>query len=163
SRPRPASRNRTGPHREGPTMRKLLWLAGLVALGWAVGAAVPAARAQGDFPNRPVRLVVGFPPGSVADLSARVLGNREPHLLGRQIVIENRPGAGGSLAAELAARATKDGYTLYLGASANVANAAMNPKLPFDIDKDFAPIALVATAAVVLVVHPSIGVNSLKE
>ena len=84
-------------------------------------------------------------------------------IVGQQVVIENRPGAGGSLAAELAARAPKDGYTLYLGASANVANAAMNPKLPFDIDKDFAPIALVAYAAVVLVVHPSIGVGSVPE
>jgi tripartite-type tricarboxylate transporter receptor subunit TctC len=144
-------------------MRRLQWLAGLAAVVLAVGFAASAAWAQGDFPNRPVRIVVGFPPGSVADLSARVLGNRMTQIVGQQVVIENRPGAGGSLAAELAARAPKDGYTLYLGASANVANAAMNPKLPFDIDKDFAPIALVAYAAVVLVVHPSIGVGSVPE
>jgi len=154
-------------------MRKLHWraglgraglgLAGLAALALAIGGAIPEAQAQSDFPNRPLRLVVGFPPGSVADVSARVLANRVSQLLGQQVVIENKPGAGGSLAAELAARSPKDGYTLYLGASANVANAAMNPKLPFDIDKDFAPIALVASAAVVLVVHPSTGVNSLKE
>jgi tripartite-type tricarboxylate transporter receptor subunit TctC len=83
--------------------------------------------------------------------------------VGQQIVIENRPGAGGSLAAEYAAHAPKDGYVLYLGASANVANAAMNSKLSFDLEKDFEPIALVAAAAVVLVVHPSLGINTVPE
>ena len=144
-------------------MRGPKWLAALVSAVAVAAVAASPAQAQADYPNRPVRLIVGFPPGSVADISARVLGNRMSQIIGQQIVIENRPGAGGSLAAEVAARSPKDGYTLLLGASANVANAAMNPKLSFDIDKDFAPIALVATAAVVLVVHPSIGVSDVKE
>ena len=75
----------------------------------------------------------------------------------------SKPGAGSNLAAEFVARAPKDGYTLFLGASANVTNAAINPKLPFDIAKDFVPIALVSTAAVILVVHPSINVGSVQE
>ena len=94
---------------------------------------------------------------------ARVLGNRMGQILGQQVVVENKPGAGSNIAAEYVARAPKDGYTLFLPGSANIANAAINPKLPFDIIKDFAPIALVNTAAVILVVHPSLGVNSVKE
>jgi tripartite-type tricarboxylate transporter receptor subunit TctC len=123
----------------------------------------PAALAQSDYPNRPVRLIVGFIPGSAADITARVLGQRMGALLGQQLVIENKPGAGSSLAGELAARAPKDGYTLFIGSSANVTNAAINPNLPFDIAKDFAPIALTNTAAVILVVHPSIGVASVAQ
>lgn len=142
-------------------MRGLQCLAGLVVAMLALF--ITAAQAQGAFPNHPVRLIVGFPPGTVADISARVLGNRMSQIVGQQIVIENRPGAGSNLAAEVAARSPKDGYTIYLGASANVANTAMNPKLPFDMQNDFAPIALVAAAAVVLVVHPSLGVNSVQE
>ena len=107
--------------------------------------------------------MVGFTPGSSADITARILGNRLGQILGQQIVVESKPGAGSNLAAEFVARAPKDGYTLFLGASANVTNAAINPKLPFDIAKDFVPIALVSTAAVILVVHPSINVGSVQE
>ena len=104
-----------------------------------------------------------FTPGSVADITARVLGNRMGQILGQQVVVENKPGAGSNLAAEFVARAPKDGYTLFLPGSANVANAAINPNLPFDIAKDFAPIALVNAVAVILVVHPSLGVNNVQE
>jgi len=78
-------------------------------------------------------------------------------------VVEGKPGAGSSLAAEFVARAPKDGYTLFIASSANITNAAINPNLPFDIGKDFAPIALINTAAVILVVHPSTGVNTVQE
>jgi tripartite-type tricarboxylate transporter receptor subunit TctC len=83
--------------------------------------------------------------------------------IGQQIVVENRPGASSSIAAEAAARAPKDGYTLFLGTVANVVNAAITPGLAFDFAKDFAPIGLAATVPVMLVVHPSTGVNSLAE
>ncbi len=129
----------------------------------ACGMAVPAALAQSDYPNRPVRLVVGFPPGSSADIAARVVGSRMTALLGQQVVVESKPGAGSSIAAEQVARADKDGYTLFMLSSANVTNEAINPKLPFNIVKDFAPIALVNTTAVILVVHPSTGVSNLKD
>jgi tripartite-type tricarboxylate transporter receptor subunit TctC len=126
-------------------------------------AASGLAQAQSDYPNKPIHLIVGFTPGSVADITARVLGNRMGQILGQQFIVENRPGAGSNLAAEYVARAPKDGYTLFLPGSANIANAAINPNLPFDIIKDFAPIALVNEAAVILVVHPSLGVNNVQE
>jgi len=135
----------------------------LFVIAIAIAAGLPAARAQSDYPNKPVRLIVGFIPGSSADITARVLGSRMSQLLGQQIVVENKPGAGSSLAAEYVARSPKDGYTLFVASSANITNAAINPKLSFDIMKDFAPIALVNITAVILVTHPSVGVTSLKE
>lgn len=134
-----------------------LWAAALLLVAGA------AAQAQGDYPNKPVRLIVGFTPGSSADITARVLGNKMSQILGQSVVVEARPGAGSNLAAEFVARAPKDGYTLFLGASANVTNAALNPNLPFDFAKDFAPIELVSTAAVILVVHPSVAANNVRE
>src|SRR5215472_6717600 len=120
---------------------------GAKRLGFAVAflllASVPAALAQSDYPNRPIRLIVGFIPGSAADITARVLGQRMGQILGQQFVTESKPGAGSSLAAEFVARAPKDGYTLFLGSSANITNAAINPHLAFDMARDFAPIALV--------------------
>src|SRR5215210_7815534 len=134
------------------------------ALALACGLATSATPARADdYPNRPVRLLVGFIPGSSADITARVLGNRMGQILGQQFVIENKPGAGSSLAAEQAARSPKDGYTLFLGSSANITNQAILPSVAFDMTKDFAPVALATTAAVILVAHPSVGVNNLQE
>jgi len=141
-------------------MRGLQLVLGSAAL-LLVSAAT--AHAQDAYPNKPVHLVVGFTPGSVADITARVVGNKMGQILGQQFVIENKVGAGSSIAAEYVARSPKDGYTLYLPGSANIANAAINPKLSFDIIKDFAPIGLVSAAAVILVVHPSLAVNNVQE
>jgi tripartite-type tricarboxylate transporter receptor subunit TctC len=132
-------------------------------IGILLGAAMPATAAETDYPNRPVRLIVGFTPGSAADITARVMGQRMAQTLGQQFVVESKPGAGSSLAAEAVARAPKDGYTLFLLSSANIANAAINPNLSFDVAKDFAPIALVDTAAVILVVPPPTGVKTVQE
>jgi tripartite-type tricarboxylate transporter receptor subunit TctC len=140
-----------------------LRMMGLLAATLLAAFTGNTARAQSDYPNKPIRLVVGFTPGSVADITARVLGNRMGQILGQSVVVENRPGAGSNLAAEFVARSAKDGYTLFLPGSANIANAAINPNLPFDIAKDFAPVALVSAAAVILVVHPSLGVSNLQE
>jgi tripartite-type tricarboxylate transporter receptor subunit TctC len=107
--------------------------------------------------------VVGFPPGAAGDLISRALGGYFSTALGQQFVVENRPGASSNIATEYAARAPKDGYTLFLGTVANVVNAAVSSNLSFDFGKDFAPIALAATVPVVLVVHPSTGVNSVAE
>jgi tripartite-type tricarboxylate transporter receptor subunit TctC len=128
----------------------------------ALLAIAPPACAE-DYPNRPVHIMVGFIPGAAADITARVLGNGLSKLLGQQFVIENKPGAGSSLAGEFSARAPKDGYTLFLGSSANIANQVMATSPSFDMTKDFAPIALATTAPVILVVHPSTGVNSVGE
>lgn len=144
-------------------MHRVKQLAAASVLMACLSLVAPAAPAQSEYPSRPVRLIVGFIPGSAADITARVLGQRMGQLLGQQFVIETKPGAGSSLAAEFVARAPKDGYTLFVASSANITNAAINPNLPFDITKDFAPIALINTAAVILVVHPSIGVDNVSE
>jgi tripartite-type tricarboxylate transporter receptor subunit TctC len=135
---------------------------GLACAGAALAVAPAATRAQ-DFPTRPIRVIVGFGPGSGADITARVVGARMSQILGQQIVVENKPGAGSSLAAEAVARAPKDGYTLLMATISQPINAAVVPNLNFDFVKDFAPIALVSTTANLLVVHPSIGVKSVSE
>src|SRR3954452_2790471 len=114
--------------------RFVLWTAVLLLAGRP-----GPAQAQSDYQKKPIHIIVGFTPGSVADITARVLGNRMGQILGQQIVVENRSGAASNLAAEFVARAPKDGYTLFLPGSANIANAAINPNLSFDIAKDFAP------------------------
>jgi tripartite-type tricarboxylate transporter receptor subunit TctC len=136
-------------------------LTGAILISVALAGAA-SAQAQ-DFPSRPIRVFVGFGPGSGADITARVVGARMSQILGQQIVVENKTGAGSSLAAEAAARAPKDGYTLLMATISQPINAAVVPNLPFDFVKDFAPIALISTTPNLLVVHPSIGVKSVKE
>jgi tripartite-type tricarboxylate transporter receptor subunit TctC len=123
--------------------------------------AVATAHAQ-DYPSRPIRVVVGFGPGAVADVILRVLVNRMSQTLGQQLVVENRPGAGSSLGAEYVARAPKDGYTLLMCTVAQTINPAMN-NLSFDFGKDFAPIAAIANAPQMLVAHPSFPANTVQE
>jgi tripartite-type tricarboxylate transporter receptor subunit TctC len=125
-------------------------------------AAVASARAD-DFPSRPLRLVIGFPPGSAADITARLVGDSMSQTLGQQVVVESRPGAGSSLAAESVVRAPADGYTLYIGTSSNLTNAAISATLRFDFAKDFAPIVPLTGLPLILAVHPSLGVSSLEE
>src|SRR5262245_40687101 len=102
-------------------------------------AAVPQTRA-GDFPSQPLRLIIGFPPGSAADITARLVGAHRSETLGQQVVIERRTGAGSGIAAEYVARAPADGYTLFIGTSSNLTNAAINSNLRFDFAKDLAPV-----------------------
>jgi tripartite-type tricarboxylate transporter receptor subunit TctC len=140
--------------------RLAYWI--LCGLALAIGVDTGASRAE-DYPVRPVRIVVGFPAGAAGDLVSRALATYLGGALGQQFIVENRPGASGNIASEYASRAPKDGYTLFLGTVANVVNAAVSSNLSFDFGKDFAPIALAATVPVVLVVHPSTGVNSVAE
>ena len=128
----------------------------------AMVSGLAAAHAD-DYPNAPIHLISGFPPGSTADISARVVGAKMGQILGQQFVIENRVGAGSSLAAAQVARAPKDGYTLYVGNAANVINAAMSSSLNFDFYKDFEPVALITSTPTVLAVTPELGVKSVKE
>ncbi len=123
---------------------------------------VASASAQ-DYPTGPLRLVVGFTPGTTADITARVIGARMSQTLGQQIVVENRVGAASSLAGAQVARAPKDGYTLYVSSAANVINAAMSSGLNFDIMIDLAPITLLTSTPTVLVASPELGVKSVKE
>jgi tripartite-type tricarboxylate transporter receptor subunit TctC len=132
------------------------------AIAAAVSLAAVSVQAQ-DYPTQPVRVISGFPPGTTADISARVVGAKIGQILGQQFVVENRPGAASSLAGAAVARAPKDGYTLYIASAANMINAAMSASVPFDVLKDFAPIALITSTPTVLVVTPELGVKSVKE
>jgi tripartite-type tricarboxylate transporter receptor subunit TctC len=141
-------------------MRRTAVLGLILALTAVVG--VPHGRA-GDFPSQPIRLIIGFPPGSAADITARVVGNAMSETLGQQVVVESRPGAGSSLAAEFVARAPADGYTLFIGTASNLTSAAINPNSRFDFAKDFAPVTPLTVLPLILAVHPSLGVSSVKE
>ncbi len=144
-------------------MRPVKSLAVIAAALVGVAVAASAAFAQADYPNRPVRLIVGFPPGSSADIAARVVGARMTQVLGQQVVVESKPGAASSIAAAEVARAEKDGYTLFMLSAANVINEQINPKLSFNIAKDFAPVAMINTTAIILAVDPSLGLNNVKD
>ncbi len=122
--------------------------------------ASPGVPAQ-PYPAKPVRIIAGFPPGSGADITARVIGLRLAEAMGQQMIVDNRPGAGSNIAAELAAKAPPDGYTLFIGTVANTINATLYSKLPFDFARDFAPIALATAAPNILVVHPSVPAQSV--
>jgi tripartite-type tricarboxylate transporter receptor subunit TctC len=135
-------------------------VAALVAL--ALLAAGSLAHAQTDYPSRPVRIIVGFGAGAVADTPGRLLAQKFSQAFGQQFVIENRPGAGSSIAAEFVSRAPPDGHTLFMATSANTINATVS-KLGFDIVKDFSPIALVCAVPNMLVAHPSLGVDTLQQ
>jgi len=138
------------------------WVRAAVAVALCVGLNAGQSGAQ-TYPDRPVRIVVGFPAGAAGDLVSRALAVHLGNALGQQFVVENRPGASSNIATEYAARAPKDGYTLFLGTVANVVNAAVSSNLAFDFGRDFAPIALIATVPTVLVVHPSTGAGSVSE
>jgi tripartite-type tricarboxylate transporter receptor subunit TctC len=125
-------------------------------------AAVPT-HAQPKFPAKPVRIVVGFSPGSATDITARMLGPRLSELWGQPVVVENRAGAGGTLAATVVARAAPDGYTLLLTSAAFAIAAALRTDLPYDSLKDFAGVTQVGFTSGVLTVAPSLGVKSVKE
>jgi tripartite-type tricarboxylate transporter receptor subunit TctC len=122
-----------------------------------------AAAAEGDYPSRPVRIVVGFGPGSAADLTARVVAQRLSRTMGQQFIVENKPGGGSTVAADQVVRGSKDGYTLFMGTVANVINSVMQPNLAFDFSRDLAPIVYATSSPNILVVHPSTGVNNVKE
>jgi len=135
---------------------------GLVAAVAALWLGVAAA--QQNYPTKPIRFIVTFPPGGSADRIARalvpVLGDR----LRQQVLVENRPGAGGNIGMELVARAAPDGYTMGLGAAgALAANVSLYPKLPYDPVKDFAPVSNVAFVPFLLIANPSLPVNNLQE
>jgi tripartite-type tricarboxylate transporter receptor subunit TctC len=143
-----------------PTFRAVFVLALLAALA---GSLSIGAQAQ-TWPSKPLKLIVPFPPGGSTDILARALGQKLSEGLSQPVVIDNRPGAGGSIGAEAAAKAAPDGYTLFLG---GVGSHAINPnlhdKLPYDPIKDFAPVGLLAHAALILVVHPAVPARDIAE
>jgi tripartite-type tricarboxylate transporter receptor subunit TctC len=116
-----------------------------------------------DYPNKPVRLVVGYAAGGATDVIARLLAQKLSTQLGQQFVVENRAGANANIAAELVWRSTPDGLTLYMGGINNAISASLYSKLPFNFIKDFAPVSQVATIPNILVVNPSVPVKNVKE
>lgn len=128
----------------------------------AVLLAATGAAAQ-QYPVKPVRMIVPFPPGGNTDIIARVYAPRMGEYLGQQLVIENRGGAGGSIGTEIASRAAPDGYTLIMVSAGHTINPAMAKKLPYDSVKDFAPISVIADVPTAFVVHPSLPAKNLKE
>ena len=117
---------------------------------------------QGSYPDKPVKIIVGFPPGTTGDVIARLMAPKMSEGLGQQIVIENKPGAGSSIGAEAVARAPADGYTLLVSTIANTINPSLF-KLSFDFQRELAPIAMLAEAPGLLVAHPSSGAQNVQE
>jgi len=135
----------------------------LLVLALALAAALPAAQAQtGKWPSKPVRVIVPFPAGGSTDIVARILAARLSEEFGQQFVVDNRGGAGGTIGAEIAARAEPDGYTVIVVASSYVTAAALY-KLPYDPVKGIAPISMINTGALMLSVNASMKVANLKE
>ena len=136
----------------------------LVAAAALLAAFVTGPVQAQEWPAKPIRLVVPFPPGGTPDILARLLGQRAARALGQQVVVDNRPGAGGNVAMEIVARSAPDGYTVVMG---TIGTCALNPSLyanlPFSVQRDFAPVMLVGSIANLLAVHPSVPATSVKE
>ena len=142
-------------------MRNWIVTATLLTLG--IIAAGSAAAAD-DYPSKPIRLVLGYPPGGSDDYLARILGVRLTEKLGQHVVVDNRPGAAGNAAAEIVATAAPDGYTLFLSPTTLLAaSRSLYPKLGYDLLKDFAYVSVVATGGTVLLTHPSLPAKNVAE
>ncbi len=136
-----------------------------LSLAAAAGLALASAglHAQG-FPTKPIRMMVPFPAGGGSDTMGRIIGQSLGERLGQSIVVENRPGAGGSIGADVVAKAQPDGYMILLGSTSELVQYPnVNPKIPYNPLRDFAPISLVGSVPMVLIVHPSLPVRSVKD
>ena len=130
----------------------------------AIAAMFPVLAAAQAFPTKPIRMIVAYPPGGGTDIVARIIAPKLGSALGQQVVIENRAGAGGIIATDIAAKSPPDGYTWFFGSAGNLAiNQALYSKVPFDIAKDFAAITQVVSVDVILTVHPSLPVKTVGE
>jgi len=136
-------------------MKRLLWITLLVSAN---------ALAQGDYPNKPVRLVVGFAAGGISDVLGRAIAIPLSKQLGQQVIVENKPGAGTTIAGDYTVRSAPDGYTLWLqDITTHAINANLYSKLPYDSIKDFSYVAMVASTPLMLVVHPSTPASNVRE
>jgi tripartite-type tricarboxylate transporter receptor subunit TctC len=133
-------------------------------LGILLSAVAITSFAQQDYPNKPIRLVVPFPPGGGTDILARVVVNKLSPATKGTVVVDNRPGAGGNIGVDLAAKSLADGYTIVMGQTSNLAvNPTLYSKLPYDPVKDLAPISAVGTAPLVLVVSTNSPFKTLAD
>ncbi len=134
----------------------------VMALAAALVLPLSPAHAQ-KFPDKPVRFIVPFPPGGGNDILARALSPRLGELLGQSVVVDNRAGAGGNIGTDLAAKAAPDGHTIVIASNQVTINPWLQSKLPFDIEKDFAPVALVASVPMLLAVNPAVPAKDVRE
>ena len=142
----------------------LHWLRAVTLVFVPLTALLPMVPAHAQpYPAKPIRMILAFPPGGPTDIVARVLAQKLTTQLGQQVVIDNKPGAGGNIGAELAARAPNDGYTVFYNTSAIVINPALYGKASYDTLKDFVPVALTAAIPMVLVTHPALPAKTMKE
>ncbi|MEO7726506.1 MAG: tripartite tricarboxylate transporter substrate binding protein [Burkholderiales bacterium] len=140
---------------------KLAMQCALAALSGAIGIAAPAAAQQ--YPSKPVRFIVPFPPGGPTDIMGRLASQRLTEAWGVQVVADNRAGAGGNIGADLCAKSPPDGYTICMLTVAQSISPSIYPRLPFDPLKDFAPVTLMATLPSLLMVHPSLPVKNVRD
>jgi len=139
---------------------KLFRCAALIAI---TATAVAASLALAEYPDRPLRLVVPFPPGGATDPLARLWSQKLAETFGQQVVVDNRPGAGTTIGAEFVAKSPPDGYTLFLSSISNAISTVLYRKLNYDLMRDIAPVTLLATTPGMLVVHPTLPAKSVKE
>lgn len=133
------------------------------ALAAAVFAVLPYSANAQSYPNRPVRMIVPYPPGGSLDITMRVLGPKMTEVMGQNVIIDSRPGADGNIGTELVARAPADGYTVLIHAVPLVVNPSLRSKLPFDVNKDFIPVSVLTASPLVLVANPSVPVKTVGE
>ncbi|MGJ7498191.1 Bug family tripartite tricarboxylate transporter substrate binding protein [Variovorax sp. RT4R15] len=134
-----------------------------LVLGLCTWAAMPVAAQPADYPSKPIRLVIGFAPGGAADYVARAMSNAFGKALGQPVVVDNKPGNGSSIAADLVAKAPADGYTLLIASPSSISvNPALNPKLPYTA-RDLAAVTKMTTSPLVLAVNPGTGINSVAD
>lgn len=130
----------------------------------ALAALAPPAAAQQAYPNKPVRIIVPYPPGGTADIVGRTIAEKLGGTWGQPVIVENRAGAGGTVGVDTAARAAPDGYTMVLGVTGPLTIApSINPQLPYDPLRDLVPVTLVAAVPSVIAVHPSVAARDLRE
>ncbi|MEA3153887.1 MAG: hypothetical protein QOK44_1476 [Betaproteobacteria bacterium] len=144
--------------------RSVRSFAGKVALSLALALAAGTAGAQQSYPARPIRMLVPFSPGGASDTAARIVAQHMSPRLGQQIVVDNHPGAGGTIGTAIAARAPADGYTLLMGSNTEIViNPNLYRRLSYDTLKDFTPVSLVANTPLIVVVHPSLPAKNIRE
>ncbi len=135
-------------------------LVGLIGL--CICTALPFSTFAQTYPTRPIRIVVGFSPGGAVDITARLIAKELTESMGQSVIVDNRPGATGNIAADIVAKSVPDGYTLYI-TDPSISMPSLFANLPFDVKKDFVPVSLVAVGPAVLVANPSVPANNVKE
>ena len=143
-------------------MKEIIRISGIGIIVLFLLCSAHPAQSQ-SFPSKPVTVIVPAPPGGTADISMRIIAHKLTENLGQQIIVDNRPGAGGIIASQLAVKATPDGYTVLMNYTSHAINPSLYKKLPYDSTKDFTPITLLGITPLVLVVHPSVPAKTVSE